>query len=111
MDIRISIDLKDKTYGFSDLLDGRELNDQTKQEIIDLIKEDIGYVFDQQIEVEQLNLCGVVKPLIDKKVISFDDYLEKFYIENGLNYQSKITGKIVDIDEPKKRYDWYCKYN
>lgn len=60
---------------------------------------------------EQLNLCDVVKPLIDKKVISFDDYLEKFYIENGLNYQSKRTGKIVDIDEPKKRYDWYCKYN
>lgn len=60
---------------------------------------------------EQLNLCGVVKPLIDKKVISFDDYLKEFYIENGLNYQSKRTGKIVDIDEPKKRYDWYCKYS
>jgi hypothetical protein len=54
MDIKISIVLKDKTYGFSDLLDGRELNNQTKEEIIDLIKEDIGYVFDQQIEVEQL---------------------------------------------------------
>ena len=57
------------------------------------------------------SLHSVVKPLIDKKVLSFDDYLKKFYIENGFNYQSKRTGKIVDIDEPKKRYDWYCKYN
>ncbi len=55
MDIKISIVLKDKTYGFSDLLDDRKLNDQTKQEIIELIKEDIGYVFDQQIEVEAIN--------------------------------------------------------
>lgn len=63
MDIKISIVLKDKTYGFSDLLDGRELNNQTKQEIIELIKEDIGYVFDQQIEVEQLFIPDVVKSL------------------------------------------------
>ena len=61
MDIKISIVLKDKTYGFSDLLDGRELNNQTKEEIIDLIKEDIGYVFDQQIEVEQLFIPDVIK--------------------------------------------------
>ena len=54
MDIKISIVLKDKNYGFSDLLDGRELNNYTKEEIIDLIKEDIGYVFEQKIEVEQL---------------------------------------------------------
>ena len=55
MDIKISINLKDKTYGFSDLLDGRKLNQQTKEEIIELIREDIGYVFDQQIEVETIN--------------------------------------------------------
>ena len=54
MNIKISIVLKDKTYGFIDLLDGRELNDQTKKEIIELIKEDIGYVFNQEIEVEQI---------------------------------------------------------
>tara|TARA_R110002049_G_scaffold309180_1_gene518145 strand:- start:30760 stop:31038 length:279 start_codon:yes stop_codon:yes gene_type:complete len=60
MDIKISIVLKDKTYGFSDLLDGRELNNQTKEEIIDLIREYIGYVFDQQIEVEQLIIPDVV---------------------------------------------------
>ena len=54
MDIKISIELKDKYYGFSDLLDGRELNNQTKEEIIELIKEDIGYAFDQQIEVEAI---------------------------------------------------------
>ena len=59
MDIKISIELKDKTYGFSDLLDGRELNNQTKEEIIELIKEDIGYAFDQQIEVEAINYTPV----------------------------------------------------
>ena len=59
MDIKLEITLKDKDYGFSDLLDGRELNIETKKEILDLIKEDIGYAFDQQIEVKQLNL-GVV---------------------------------------------------
>ena len=61
MDIKISIVLKDKTYGFSDLLDGRKLNDQTKQEIIELIKEDIGYVFDQQIQVEAINYTHFCK--------------------------------------------------
>lgn len=53
MNIKISVILKDKNYGFSDLLDGRKLNNQTKQEIIELIKEDIGCVFNQKIEVEQ----------------------------------------------------------
>ena len=56
MDIKISLVLKDEVYGFSDLLDGRELNDQTKKEIIELIKEDVGFAFDQQIEVEELNV-------------------------------------------------------
>jgi len=53
MDIKISIVLKDEFYGFGYLLGGRELNSQTKKEIIELIKEDIGDVFDQEIEVEQ----------------------------------------------------------
>ena len=79
MDIKISIVLKDKTYGFSDLLDGRKINDQTKQEIIELIKEDIGYVFDQQIEVEAINYthccksdseqyCECDKPTLGKSI-------------------------------------------
>tara|TARA_R110000850_G_scaffold141340_1_gene263133 strand:+ start:78 stop:293 length:216 start_codon:yes stop_codon:yes gene_type:complete len=63
MDIKISIELKDKYYGFSDLLDGRELNNQTKEEIIELIKEDIGYAFDQQIEVEAINYTHCYKLL------------------------------------------------
>jgi len=67
MDIKIEIELKDSTWGFSDLLDGRELNNQTKKEIIELLKEDIGEVFDQQIEVKQLNLSGVVDSLMDIK--------------------------------------------
>jgi len=62
MDIKISLVLKDEVYGFSDLLDGRELNDQTKKEIIELIKEDVGFAFDQQIEVEELSITNVVVP-------------------------------------------------
>ena len=60
---------------------------------------------------EAINYTHCCETLIAKERISFEDYLQKFYIENGLTYQSKRTGKIVDIDEPKKRYDWYCKYN
>ena len=62
MDIKISLVLKDEVYGFSDLLDGRELNDQTKKEIIELIKEDVGFAFDQQIEVEELSITNVIVP-------------------------------------------------
>jgi hypothetical protein len=62
MDIELKIILKDEDYGFSDLLEGRELNNQTKQEIIELIKEDLGFAFNQQMEIEQLSLGTVVHP-------------------------------------------------
>lgn len=81
MDIKISIVLKDKTYGFSDLLDGRELNQQTKKEIIDLIKEDIGYVFDQQIEVEAINFTHCCTELKDKAGYNNIDDLDPSWIE------------------------------
>ena len=74
MDIKIEIELKDSTWGFSDLLDGRELNNQTKKEIIELLKEDIGEVFDQQIEVKQLILSGVVGQ---------SELLQEFFRKNG----------------------------
>lgn len=51
MDIELKIKLKDKDYGFSDLLDGRELNDETKKEILELVKEDLNFAFSQQIEI------------------------------------------------------------
>ena len=54
MDIKMSVVLGDESYGFSDLLDGRELNDETKQEIIELIMEDIGYVFEHKLIIEEL---------------------------------------------------------
>ena len=65
MDIKISIELKDKYYGFSDLLDGRELNNQTKEEIIELIKEDIGHALDQQIKVEAIDYTHVNEAICD----------------------------------------------
>ena len=42
MDIKLTstVILKDKTWGFSDLLDGRELNEDTIEEIKELILED-----------------------------------------------------------------------
>ncbi len=54
MDIKLSVVLRDNFYGFSDLLDGRKLNDETKQEIIELIKEDIGYVFENKLVIEEI---------------------------------------------------------
>ena len=75
MDIKISIELKDKYYGFSDLLDGRELNNQTKEEIIELIKEDIGYAFDQQIEVAAINYTHCCTELCDE--CSRENHLQK----------------------------------
>ena len=88
MDIKIEIELKDSTWGFSDLLDGRELNNQTKKEIIELLKEDIGEVFDQQIEVKQLNLSSVSQqrePLLAYEIYnaSEDDKKNNMtYLEN-----------------------------
>jgi hypothetical protein len=43
MDLKITwtCHLKDEKWGFSDLLNGRELNEETKEEIKDLVEEDI----------------------------------------------------------------------
>ena len=49
------------------MLDGRELNNQTKEEIIELIKEDIGYAFDQQIEVAAINYTRCCTEFADGK--------------------------------------------
>lgn len=38
--------LDDEDWGFSDLLNGRPLNEETKQEIIELLHEDISEVLD-----------------------------------------------------------------
>ena len=110
MDIKISIELKDKCYGFSDLLDGRELNNQTKKEIIELIKEDIGYVFDQQIEVEAINYTHCCKSdselLKDKQKLSFEDWYRTY------GYEKSVTGNFVKegtrytLDEMKFKYEY-----
>jgi len=93
MDIKISIELEDKYYGFSDLLDGRELNDQTKEEIIELIKEDIGYVFDQQIEVKQLFIPDVGGSLPNKEEIVSKCYNK--VLKNDFKFR-KVFKDIVD---------------
>lgn len=58
MDLKITwtCHLQDEKWGFSDLLNGRELNNETKKEIRDLIEEDIYEVIysngNMTIEVE-----------------------------------------------------------
>ncbi len=51
IDIHLTIDgkLLDKDYGFSALLEkyGGEITEEAKKEIIELIKEDVGYAIDQ----------------------------------------------------------------
>ena len=85
MDIKISIVLNDKTYGFSDLLDGRKLNNQTKQEIIELIKEDIVYVFDQQIEIEAINYTHFCKSDSEQLKIPKTTKEQRVQLNEGYN--------------------------
>jgi hypothetical protein len=47
--------------------------------------------------------------LKDKLKLTFDEYTENFYICNGLTYESKRTGKLVDVGEITERYRWYSK--
>ena len=54
MDIQLTITLKDNDYGFSDLLGDRELDIKTKAEILDLIKEDLGFAFSNSIKVNKI---------------------------------------------------------
>ena len=55
MDIKVTITkvLKDETWGFSDLLHGRELNDETRVEIEELILEDISDILDEGIWISE----------------------------------------------------------
>ena len=96
MDIKISIELKDKYYGFSDLLDGRELNNQTKEEIIELIKEDIGYAFDQQIEVEAINYtrCSTDLPTSTQLLSDCKKRFKELEGKGNLDYRSYRNGYL-----------------
>lgn len=89
MDIKIEIKLKDSTWGFSDLLDGRELNNQTKKEIIELLKEDIRAVFDQQIEVEQLT--KQLTSTDTDKISSSDNVVNKYSLKRTNTYKSSLS--------------------
>jgi hypothetical protein len=49
--------LKDNLWGFSDLLNGRELNNETKEEIRELLEEDIYEVIygNSTLDIEQVD--------------------------------------------------------
>jgi hypothetical protein len=65
LEIKITAKLKDSFYGFSDLLDGRELNEETKAEIKDLIMEDISDIIDGAWEINKLPIHNVSKCVCD----------------------------------------------
>ena len=109
MDIKISIELKDKYYGFSDLLDGRELNNQTKEEIIELIKEDIGYAFDQQIEVEAINYTRCCETVANKENKDFFKWVESEKIERISDFYFLIGDKKHTYNYVKKKYRMYLQ--
>jgi hypothetical protein len=58
MNITLTIVLKDAEWGFSDLLDGRELNHKTKEEVRDLViertKEDYNCIIESDFKIEKL---------------------------------------------------------
>ena len=60
--------------------------------------------------VNNINYTRCCETLKDKVKLTFEEYTEKFYISNGFNYESKRTGKLVDINEITDRYRWYSKY-
>ena len=110
MDIKISIVLKDKTYGFSDLLDGRKLNDQTKQEIIELIKEDIGYVFDQQIEVEAINYTHCCESDSEQLKVCVDIPSFAYWLKDNEYEATKNSNILTKHKEKYSRtelFRWY----
>lgn len=56
MDIKVTITavLKDSSWGFSDLLNGSELTEQTKKDIKELIMEDYTEVINGTWEIEEI---------------------------------------------------------
>ena len=53
IEVKITVVLKDNHWGFSDLLEGRELNEESKAEIKDLIMEDITEVINGHWDINE----------------------------------------------------------
>ena len=60
---------------------------------------------------EQLILSGVVQPLKNINLISFEDYVNTTYDKIGDKYASKGTCVFRDIEEIKQRYISFLKRN
>jgi len=94
MNIKLEIILKDSQYGFSDLLNGRGLNDETKKEILDLIREDVGFAFDQEIKVSketQIDELMKFATWFYKNYLDMIDYekLAKILVDKYINHINK----------------------
>ena len=59
--------------------------------------------------LKAINYSQCCTQLKDKPKLTFDEYTENFYICNGFTYESKRTGKLVDVGEITERYRWYSK--
>ena len=59
--------------------------------------------------IKKFNYIPCCEQLKDKPKLTFDEYTENFYICNGFTYESKRTGKLVDVGEITERYRWYSK--
>jgi len=46
---------------------------------------------------------------MEKEKISFEEYVNKFYIKTGKEYKSKKTNKIMDLYEVSLIYKWLGK--
>ena len=46
----------------------------------------------------------------NKVKMTLDGYTDKFYLSNGFTYESKKTGKLVDVGELIERYTWHTRY-
>jgi hypothetical protein len=90
MDIQLTITLPDSTYGFSDLINGRPLSDDVKDEILNLIKEDLQFMMEHQKDIEIIKTIGDINP--DK-----EDILAK-----------KLT-KYINLKHNQDRCDAFIK--
>jgi len=100
MDLKMTITahLEDKTWGFSDLLKGRKLNAETKEEIRDLIEENIHDAITSSGSFKIETLTGK-EPSINDAVAS-NEGAGACYLCHGTGMMSN---NIVEHDCPKCR--------
>ena len=57
----------------------------------------------------KINYTRCCETLKGNEIISFEEYLKKFYTKNWNNYINK-KGIVTSLEEIEQRYDWYLKH-